>query len=93
MADQARLEAVVHGFVQGVSFRYYTVREAARLDVTGWVRNRWDGTVEVVAEGDRSRLEELLAWLEHGPSAAEVERVDARWAEPAGEFSRFEVRR
>ncbi len=93
MAEQARLEAVVYGFVQGVSFRYYTVREAARLDVTGGVRNRWDGTVEVVAEGDRSRLEELLAWLGHGPGAAEVERVDARWTEPAGEFSRFEVRR
>lgn len=92
MSEQARLEAVVHGIVQGVSFRYYTRREASQLGLAGWVRNRWDGTVEVVAEGERGQLEKLLAWLHHGPSGAVVERVDARWTEPAGEFARFEIR-
>jgi acylphosphatase len=91
MANQARLEAVVHGIVQGVNFRFYTRRQAAILGLAGWVRNRWDGTVEVVAESERSRLNELLGWLHHGPSSAVVERVDARWTEPTGEVSSFEV--
>jgi acylphosphatase len=92
MAEQARLGAVVHGIVQGVNFRYYTQRQAVSLGLTGWVRNRWDGTVEVVAEGERSRLDELLRWLQQGPRSAVVERVDARWTNPTGEFSSFEVR-
>ncbi len=92
MGDTARLEAIVHGIVQGVNFRYYTRREAAQLGVVGYVRNRWDGTVEVVAEGDREKLEQLLRWLHRGPRSAVVEKVDVRWTEPMGKFTRFEVR-
>ncbi|HSR29491.1 MAG TPA: acylphosphatase [Anaerolineae bacterium] len=87
-----RLQAAVHGRVQGVSFRYYTQRRARELDLVGYVRNRWDGTVEVVAEGQRARLEELLAFLRVGPRAAFVTQVDARWLAPTAEFDAFEVR-
>jgi acylphosphatase len=92
MSEQVRLRAIVHGRVQGVSFRYYTRQQAQQLDVTGYVRNRWDGTVEVVAEGSRQSVDQLLSWLHRGPSMALVEKVDAQWLPCAGEFQRFEVR-
>jgi acylphosphatase len=88
----ARLEASVHGRVQGVSFRYYTQRRASELALTGYVRNLWDRTVEVVAEGARPALEELLAFLRVGPRAAFVTEVESRWLTPTGEYHRFEVR-
>lgn len=87
-----RLEVVVTGRVQGVNFRYYTQRESERLGLRGYVLNRQDGSVEVVAEGERAALEALLAWLHRGPTAARVEQLTPRWAQPAGEFARFEVR-
>lgn len=89
---QHRLQATVHGRVQGVSFRYYTRRRATELGLTGHVRNAWDGTVEVVAEGQRASLEELLAFLRVGPPAAIVTEVATRWAVPTNAFERFEVR-
>jgi len=88
----ARLQATVHGRVQGVSFRYYTQRRASSLALTGYVRNLWDGTVEVVAEGPREALEELLAFLRVGPRAAFVTQVDTEWPGPTGAFTHFEVR-
>ena len=90
--EQVRLYAVVHGLVQGVNFRYYTALEARRLGVVGYVRNQWDGTVEVVAEGERSLVEQLLAFLHRGPRWAAVEQVNVQWQSPTGEFRRFEVR-
>lgn len=91
-SDQARLQATISGRVQGVSFRYHTVRRARDLNLTGYVRNKWNGTVEVVAEGQHTRLEELLSFLRVGPRAAVVTEVDVHWPEPADEFDRFEVR-
>ncbi|MCL7452366.1 MAG: acylphosphatase [Anaerolineae bacterium] len=88
----ARLEVTVDGRVQGVSFRYYTVRRARDLGLTGYVRNEPDGTVRVVAEGERSRLEELLSYLRVGPRAAVVTDVTTRWPAPTSDFRRFEVR-
>lgn len=87
-----RLSAIVSGRVQGVSFRYFTQREAARLGVHGYALNRSDGTVQVVAEGERAALEQLLAWLRHGPPSAHVDDVSARWQPAQHEFARFEVR-
>lgn len=87
-----RLHAIVHGRVQGVNFRYYTELKAAELGLTGWVRNRWDGTVETVAEGPRARLDQFLGWLHRGPSSARVDQVDVTWAEATGEFSDFRVK-
>jgi acylphosphatase len=89
---EARLLATVHGRVQGVNFRYYTLRRANDLRLTGYVRNQWDGTVEVAAEGPRQALEQLLAFLRTGPRGAFVTQVDVKWSAPAGHFSRFEVR-
>ena len=89
---QVHLHATIRGRVQGVSFRYYTARRARDLDLTGYVRNNPDGTVEVVAEGQRARVEELLSFLRMGPRAAIVTDVDLSWPEPAGRFDRFEVR-
>ena len=90
--DQHRLQATVHGRVQGVSFRYYTRRRATELGLAGHVRNAWDGTVEVVAEGRRAGLEQLLAFLRAGPPGAVVTQVDVRWVAPTNAFDRFEVR-
>jgi acylphosphatase len=87
-----RLEVVVTGRVQGVNFRYYTQREAERLGLRGYVLNRPEGSVEVVAEGERAALEVLLAWLQHGPPAARVAQLTPQWSQPAGGFARFEVR-
>ena len=89
---EARLHAVVHGRVQGVSFRYYTVRTAQQLGLTGWVANRWDGAVETVAEGSREPLDEFRAFLHRGPSSAMVQRVHVEWQTPTGEFNSFGVR-
>ena len=87
-----RLEATIYGRVQGVSFRYYTRREALRLGLAGWVANQRDGTVRVVAEGAETALQELLAFLHRGPRAAHVTRIDAGWREATGAFSTFEIR-
>ncbi len=87
-----RLQAVVHGRVQGVSYRYYTQRRAAELGLTGYVRNERDGTVQVVAEGPKPAVQELLSFLHVGPQTAFVTQVDTHWIAPTGEFDRFEVR-
>lgn len=92
MSDVVRLHAVVRGLVQGVSFRYYTYRQAQRLGLGGYVRNRWDSSVEVVAEGEREAVEQLLSWLHRGPPSAQVESVDCEWQDAKGDLRRFEVR-
>jgi acylphosphatase len=88
---QQRLHARVHGRVQGVSFRHHTTQQARQLGLTGWVANREDRTVEVVAEGEKTSLDALLRWLHHGPPAARVERVAAEWMDATGEFVRFQI--
>ena len=90
--DAVRLEAVIHGRVQGVSYRAFARREAARLGVAGWVRNLPDGSVELVAEGRRESLETLLAACRRGPAAAAVEEVEASWRPAAGDVSGFDIR-
>ena len=92
VSDHARLHAIVSGIVQGVNFRYYTVRQAESLGLTGWVANRWDGTVEVVAEGPRADVQALLDWLGHGPPSATVTGVQADWEQATGEDMAFCVR-
>jgi acylphosphatase len=92
MADRARVHLLLSGRVQGVAFRAYTVDEALRLGVHGWVRNLPDGRVEVEAEGERAALEGLAAWCRRGPPAARVDHVDARWLPFKGDLGRFEAR-
>ena len=88
---QAALFARVHGVVQGVSFRYYTASRARRLGLTGYVRNRDDGSVEVVAEGPHNQLNRLLKWLATGPSYARVTRVDHHFQQGTGTYTQFNV--
>jgi acylphosphatase len=85
------LHAVVQGDVQGVGFRYYVQRRAEEMGLAGWVRNRPDGSVEVVAEGSRPALGRLLELLSKGPGLADVDRVDVEWGE-AGGLKGFAVR-
>ena len=82
---------IIEGRVQGVWFRDSTRREALTLGVTGWVKNRHDGTVEVLAEGPEDRVKKLIAWCHHGPSAARVSRVNETLEEWVGEFNSFEI--
>ena len=86
-----RLHAIVHGDVQGVGFRYFVQRKAQQLGLSGWVRNNDDGTVELVAEGNRRQLEDLKRIVEEGPRLARVDRVETRWSEATGDLGRFEL--
>jgi len=90
--EHKRIHAIVSGRVQGVSFRYYTVQIARQLRLTGWVRNRSDGTVEAVAEGEVSAIERLITFLHQGPPAARVDDVQIEWQAPLSDFDSFEVR-
>ena len=92
ISDLALLYACVRGRVHGVYFRAFVESLASELKLTGYVRNRPDGTVEVKAEGERQKLEKLVEYLKKGPPAALVEEVVVEWAEPSGEFSGFSVK-
>lgn len=90
--DNTRLHAIVHGRVQGVGFRAFVIDRGIAIGAKGWARNKWDGTVEVLAEGDRQQLERLLTAIHQGPRMANVTRVDVDWDTASGEFSSFHVR-
>ena len=90
--EHKRLEARVYGQVQGVGYRFFARTTARRLNLQGYVRNREDHSVEVVAEGEKLALDQFLAQLKQGPSAATVERVDAKWSTSRHTFLGFEVR-
>ncbi|MBI2358406.1 MAG: acylphosphatase, partial [Deltaproteobacteria bacterium] len=79
LEDMVRVHLRIEGRVQGVFFRATAVAEANRLGVKGWVRTCPDGTVEIVAEGERKRLQDLVAWCRHGPPGAHVHDVKLRW--------------
>jgi acylphosphatase len=86
-----RRRVIVHGLVQGVWFRESTRLQAVHHDVAGWVRNRPDGTVEAVFEGDAAAVERLVAWAGKGPRGAIVARIEVGREQPVGETG-FEVR-
>ena len=86
------MTARVTGRVQGVGFRWWARRQAAQLGLTGWVRNAADQrSVELVAEGDPTALEELERRLRRGPEAARVETVESSRGPASGEWDRFEI--
>ena len=91
MANRAA-QLVIRGRVQGVFFRASAQREARRLGVTGWVKNRTDGQVEMLVEGEEMALRDMTQWAQHGPSAARVEHVEVRWKNYAGDHDDFEIR-
>jgi len=91
LESNLRLHAIVEGHVQGVGFRYYVSEQALFIGLTGWVRNVYDGQVEVVAEGTRPDLEKLLRYLQRGPSGSYVSSVTEDWSSASGEFHRFSI--
>lgn len=93
-SDPVRLTATVHGYVQGVGFRWSTMSVAQAVKLVGFAENRYDGDVLVVAEGLRADCQKLLDWLTGSGTRivrrpGRVESVDARWSTPTGEFRRF----
>lgn len=91
--DQVRVHLTIEGRVQGVFFRASTVQEAKRLGVKGWVKNCSDGSVEVVAEGRRKRIDEMIRWCHQGPARAQVLNVQQLWEEHQGGFDSFSIKR
>lgn len=81
---------LIHGVVQGVGFRYSMQIEAQRSGITGWVRNRRDGTVEAVVDGPSDAVGAIIDWARRGPPAARV--TDVLIADTAGDFADFELR-
>jgi len=91
--EKARLHAIAQGRVQGVYFRDFTSRKAQALGLTGYVKNLSDGrSVEVLAEGDRRALEQLLEHIKIGPRGARVDRVNVEWSDYSDDFKTFEMR-
>ena len=83
------LHLVIYGRVQGVFFRQSMQREAQYRAISGWVRNRSDGAVEAVVQGEPGAVDAMLRWAQRGPDMAQVERVETGPAE--GNYSNFEV--
>lgn len=92
MAENATLNVIVTGLVQGVMFRDFTRRNASDLGLTGWVRNLPGGQgVEVNAEGDLTRLEVLLEMVNKGPPGASVEKTAVKWNSSPAKYHDFRI--
>ena len=89
---KVRVHLLISGRVQGVSFRYYAQDIAQSLGVKGWIRNCWDGKVEIVVEGEEEKVKKLISWCYEGPGSAIVEKVDIEWEKYIGEFNSFAIR-
>jgi acylphosphatase len=87
-----RAEILVNGFVQGVGFRYFVVRNAEKLGLKGFTENLFNGEVYTVAEGELAMIEELYKLIKIGPSHADVKNASIRWSEPTNEFKKFEIK-
>ena len=86
-----RLHAHVYGRVQGVGFRFFTVDAAVSLGLTGWVANRYDDSVEVLAEGPHPKLQQLLECLQQGPSMSRVDQVQHEFLAATRAYQRFSI--
>ena len=89
--EKVRGRVIIEGRVQGVFFRHHTQETAFRFGVKGWVKNRRDGSVEAVFEGDRERVDQIIQWCRRGPSEARVKNVSVTWESYTGEFDDFLV--
>lgn len=87
-----RIKVIVKGIVQGVSYRYFANRAANSYGLGGYVRNCYDGSVEVVAEGEDRELKNLIADLRRGPWSARVDGIEVEWEEYTGNYNHFTVR-
>lgn len=89
--EAASVHVLVRGRVQGIGYRWFAQQEARRLGVTGGVRNMRDGNVEVVAEGSKDVLKQLVEVLREGPFGADVAEVEEAWTYPSGAHGNFEI--
>ena len=90
--EKMHAHVFIEGRVQGVSFRYYTQRQALALNLTGFVRNLWDGRVEAVFSGEATAIDKMLAWCKVGSPHAQVDKVDVEYLEPIETFHGFNIR-
>ncbi len=90
--DKVRAHIIVSGKVQGVFFRYTMEQIASASDVTGWAKNRIDGNVEAVLEGNRENVEKVIEWSHQGSSGAIVKNVEVDWKDYTGEFKDFSIK-
>lgn len=81
----------IYGNVQGVLFRHSAKSEAERLGLVGWVKNDDDGSVEVLAQGSKNKLDEFINWCKSGPPSARVEDVEVSWSRETDAFGSFEI--
>ena len=91
-AERSRVHLVIKGKVQGVFFRAFIEKTADELKLAGFVRNKEDGTVEVVTEGEKPALEQLITACRKGPRSAGVTDIDVKWEKFKGEFGDFMVK-
>ena len=91
MENRVSAHAIITSRVQGVFFRVETQRAARSYGVNGWVRNKMDGSVEAVLEGEEADVKGTLAWCQKGPPHARVSHVDVTWKDYTGEFETFQV--
>lgn len=89
--EKARARVIIDGRVQGVFFRHHTQETAYKLGVKGWVRNRRDGSVEALFEGDKKEIDQIIQWCHRGPSEARVMNVRTTWENYTGEFEDFSI--
>jgi acylphosphatase len=89
--DKVKARIRIEGIVQGVFYRYSTRQMAQELGVNGWVRNRGDGSVECVVEGERHAVETLIRWCHQGPPGARVKKVTTQWEEYQGDLKEFSI--
>lgn len=87
----ARIKLTVYGTVQGVGFRYHTRQAALQIGLTGYVMNKPDGTVEIVADGRQGQLQRMIAWSKKGPDTATVDRVEIQELLSINTFESFNV--
>jgi len=86
-----RAHVIVSGFVQGVSYRFYTRIKARNLGLRGWVRNLDSGEVEAVFEGEEEKVKQMIEWCKKGPNFAKVNNVKVEFSDYKGEFESFEI--
>jgi len=92
MTDNNRVHVIVTGKVQGVFFRAFTRDEAVRLGLSGWVRNRPNGSVEAIVEGENTAVQKMLLWFHQGSPNSIVEKIETNEEPPVGSASTFEIR-
>jgi acylphosphatase len=92
MTELVRAHVIISGRVQGVFFRVATLEKAKKSKVAGWVKNKHDGSVEAVFEGEKSLVDSVLQWCQQGPPGSRVDNVNTEWETYTGDFSEFDIR-